>query len=621
MKLHSIDFVIIAAYFAVAIGVSMSFSRRAKRSMLDYFVSHRSMPWWLAGTAMVATTFSADTPLAVTEMVVKNGVAGNWIWWYMLASGVLTVFFFAKLWRRAEIVTDVELTEMRYSGKPAAFLRGFRAAYLSLMVNIIIMGWVNLGMSKVLGGTLGISKWAALLICLLITFFYTMTSGYWGITMTHGLQYCFEMGGAIILAVVSVGAVGGVSNMLAKLGTAHPAGTPPGTIFGNAHWVISFWPTGNQIWMLPTLTVAALLGINWWASWYPGAEPGGGGYVVQNMLACKDEREARLAALFFNIAHYALRSWPWVITALCSLAIYQGSVRTVAGTEDPGLNYVHMMVDFLPVGLRGLMLAAFAAAYSSTQATQMNWGSSYLVNDLYRRFIRKDASEPHYVLASRLATLLTLILSLVATYFMDQISQAWELLMMLGAGTGLVYILRWYWWRINAWSEVSAMASAFMVSMALRFVGKTTPVLDTSTASGFALNLIVTTIITTIVWITVTLLTPPEPAATLQPFYLKVRPAGPGWGPVARATGVAPPRGEIGRNLVMWVAGILFVYSIMFGTGSLLFNERGKLLVFVATMVLSGLVMFGLLNREKSDPTTLAAVAEERKTAGSIIES
>ncbi|HEX8153433.1 MAG TPA: sodium:proline symporter, partial [Thermoanaerobaculia bacterium] len=325
MKLSTIDFVILAAYFVLTIATGLFFARKAKRSMLDYFLSHRSMPWWLAGTTMVATTFSADTPLAVTEMVVKNGVAGNWLWWSMLGSGMLTVFFFARLWRRAEVVTDVELTELRYSGRPAAFLRGFRAAYLGLVVNIIIMGWVNLGMAKVLSGTLGIPKWTALGVCLLVTFAYTVTSGYWGVAVTDGMQYLFEMGGAIVLAVVALSAVGGIGALKSKLGAAHPAFTPPGTTFGTAEAAMAFWPTGDALWALPLITVAALLGLNWWASWYPGAEPGGGGYVVQNMLACKTERDAQAAALFFNIAHYAMRSWPWVITALCSLALYGGA--------------------------------------------------------------------------------------------------------------------------------------------------------------------------------------------------------------------------------------------------------------------------------------------------------
>jgi solute:Na+ symporter, SSS family len=590
MHLTTIDFLVIAGYFVLAIGVATAFIGKAKRSMLDYFVSRRSMPWWLAGTAMVATTFSADTPLAVTEMVVKNGVAGNWLWWSMLASGMLTVFFFARLWRRAEVVTDVELTELRYAGKPAAFLRGFRAAYLSLIVNVIIMGWVNLGMAKVLSGTLGVSKWSALAVALGITFTYTVLAGYWGITATHGLQYCFEMGGAIVLAIVSWRAVGGATALMRGLGAAHPAGTAAGTTFGSAADVLSFWPHGADAWALPVITLAALLGINWWASWYPGAEPGGGGYVVQNISACRDEREGRAAALFFNIAHYAIRSWPWVITALCSLVLFKGAIVT-NGVEDPGGNYVKMMVDLLPAGLRGLMIASFAAAYSSTQATQMNWGSSYLINDLYRRFMRRDASEQHYVVASRIATAITLVLSIVVTVFMDQISHAWQFLMMLGAGTGLVYILRWYWWRVNAWSEVSAMASALVTSLTLRaFV-------DSSTPRGFAANLIVTTGVTTVVWLVVTMLTKPEPEATLAAFYERVRPAGPGW----RRFGTRGS-GELWRNAAMWTAGMVLVYSIMFATGAAIFGDAQKLRLFGSMLVVSAIALFVMLRRDR-DPS------------------
>jgi SSS family solute:Na+ symporter len=290
MKLAPIDFAILAGYFALVLGLGLFFARRAKRSMLDYFLSNRSMPWWLAGTAMVATTFSADTPLAVTEMVAKNGVAGNWLWWSMLPSGMLTVFFFARLWRRAAVVTDVELTELRYSGRPAAFLRGFRAGYMGLLVNMLVMGWVNLGMSKVIAGTLGISRWPALSVCLLLTFAYTVVSGYWGVAANHGVQYLFEMGGAIVLAVVSVGAVGGIEALKSRIGAAHPAGSAPGTTFGSADAILSIWPVGRDpSWALPVISLAALLALNWWASWYPGAEPGGGGYVAQNMLACKDE--------------------------------------------------------------------------------------------------------------------------------------------------------------------------------------------------------------------------------------------------------------------------------------------------------------------------------------------
>ena len=598
MHLTTIDFVVIAGYFVLAIGTASFFIKRAKRSMLDYFVSHRSMPWWLAGTAMVATTFSADTPLAVTEMVVKNGVAGNWLWWSMLFSGMLTVFFFARLWRRAEVVTDVELTEMRYAGKPAAFLRAFRAAYLGLIVNIIIMGWVNLGMSKVLSGTLGISKWYALIGALLITFSYTVLAGYWGITATHGLQYCFEMGGAIVLSVVAWRAVGGRDALFAKLADAHPAGAPPGTVFGHARDVLAFWPTGSSLWALPAITLAALVGVNWWASWYPGAEPGGGGYVVQNISATRNEKEGRAAALFFNIAHYAIRSWPWVITALCSLVLYGGAVVA----NDPGVNYVRMMVDLLPYGLRGLMLASFAAAYSSTIATQMNWGSSYLINDLYRRFIVRDATERHYVFASRLAVVLTVILSIIVTAFMDQISGAWQFLMMLGAGTGLVYILRWYWWRINAWSEVSAMAAAFATSLLLRLA------IDTSKPEGFALNLILTTAITTAVWLIVTFATKPEPEETLESFYRRARPAGRGWERFAAKTGIRAPRGEITLNAIAWVLGIVLVYSIMFATGAVLFDQRRNMVFFGTLLVASAVGLYFVMQRERRlDSTSDAA--------------
>ena len=607
MKLAAPDFAILGAYFAMVIGLGLFFARRAKRSMLDYFLSNRSMPWWLAGTAMVATTFSADTPLAVTEMVVKNGVAGNWLWWSMLPSGMLTVFFFARLWRRAAVVTDVELTELRYSGKPAAFLRGFRAGYMGLLVNMLVMGWVNLGMSKVIAGTLGISRWPALSVCLLLTFAYTVVSGYWGVAANHGLQYLFEMGGAIVLAVVSVGAVGGIEAVKARVGAAHPFGSPEGTTFGSFDAILSLWPpslpASASAWALPTITLAGLLALNWWASWYPGAEPGGGGYVAQNMLACKDEWNSRSAALFFNVAHYALRSWPWVVTALCSLALYGGAVAGPSGKIDPGANYVRMMVDHLPVGLRGLMLASFAAAYTSTQATQMNWGSSYLINDLYRRFLRRDASERHYVLASRIATLFTLVLSVIVTIFMDQISKVWELLLTLGAGTGLVYILRWYWWRVNAWSEVSAMAAALVTSVALRAGGSRVAALDTATPEGFALNLILTTAVTTAVWLVVTFATRPEDPATLEAFYRKVRPAGNGWGPLARATGIAPPPGEIGRSFLFWVLGIALVYSVMFATGGVIFHLTRQAVVFSAIALVSGALLVRGLARERTETT------------------
>ncbi len=613
MSLSALDFAILFGYFALIAGIGIVFARRAKKSMLDYFISGRSMPWWLAGLAMVATTFSADTPLAVTEMVTRSGVSGNWLWWSMLPTGMLTVFFFSKLWRRAEIVTDIEVSEMRYSGRPAAFLRGFRAGYLGLLINVIIMGWVNLGMAKVLEGVFGFDKWTALLICLAIAFLYAIVSGYWGVASTGGLQYLVAMGGAILLAVVAVDAVGGIDAMKEKVALAHPAGHPD-AVFGSSEAVLSFLPSGDGVWVMPVVMLATLLLMNWWASWYPGAEPGGGGYVAQNMLACRTERDARLSVLLFNVAHYAIRTWPWVITALCALAIYGGPVKNAAGVEDPGGNYVQLMVDYLPAGWRGLMLASFAAAFMSTQATQMNWGSSYLVNDLYRRFLRKEAPESHYVVASRVATVVTLALSLVVTLFMNQISRVWELLLTLGAGTGLVYILRWYWWRINAWSEVSAMASAFVVSISLRVLGGRIEVLDAATPTGFAINLILTTAITTVVWVAATFATRPERAETLEAFYRKVRPAGPGWKPIAAATGIEAPRGQFARNFLFWILGVTLVWSSMFAVGAFLLDQPRKLAVLAAVAIVSGFVLFRGMLREPEEgrtPHAPVVVAEE----------
>ena len=409
------------------------------------------------------------------------------------------------------------------------------------------------------------------------------------------------MGGAIVLAFVSVAAVGGIDAMKAKIGAAHPAFSPPGTPFGSADAVLSFLPAwGDAVWALPAITFATLLGVSWWASWYPGAEPGGGGYVAQNMLACRDERHSRAAALYFNVAHYAMRSWPWLITALCSLAIYGGSLRNPAGEEDPGLNYVQMMVDFLPVGLRGFMLASFAAAYMSTQATQMNWGSSYLVNDLYRRFLKKDASERHYVLASRLATALTVVLSLVATVFMNQISKAWEFLLMIGAGTGLVYILRWYWWRVNAWSEVAAMASALVdvarpavARVELRRVrpGDTAGLRDDardddSRDDGRLAHDHVCH----------------GPGAAREARRV-LREGAPGGSRLETNRGRSRrggASGEIPRNLVFWALGVVFVYSIMFATGAALFGDTSRALLFGAALVVSGSLLFAGMAREKT---------------------
>jgi len=571
MTLTTLDWVIIAAYFVLSLAIGLFYYRRAGESTGEYFVAGRNLPWWLAGTSMVATTFAADTPLAVTEMVARNGVAGNWLWWAMLPSGMLTVFFFARLWRRAEVMTDVEFVELRYSGRPAAFLRAFRSLYLGLAINLIIMGWVNLGMAKILSGTLGLQKWQALGFCLGITFLYSILSGLWGVVVTDAVQFVIAMVGSFALAYFAVHAVGGLDALKAGMAAAVPAGgTEP---FGPA--ALSLWPDGSATWMIPFVTLVTYLGVNWWASWYPGAEPGGGGYIAQRIFSAKNEKHGVLATLWFNVAHYALRPWPWILVALSSLVLYKGGVINPAtGVVDPALGYVQVMNDYLPVGFRGLLLASFAAAYMSTIATQMNWGSSYIVNDFYRRFLRKGETERHYVMASRVATYLTMLLSIVVTYFMNRITGGWELVLTLGAGTGLVYILRWYWWRINAWSEISAMTAALVVSLGLLWSG----VFEGGTPRGFALTILTTVGITTAVWLAATFATSPEPEAKLVSFYRRVRPAGPGWTAVAARAGgpASAPVDRLGPGFINWVLGIAVVYSTLFAIGDLLFGALAR---------------------------------------------
>src|SRR6266545_1628086 len=448
MRLDFLDWSIIVLYFAFNVAIGLYYKRRAGRDTAEFFLSGRNVPWWLAGTSMVATTFAADTPLAVTGMVARNGVAGNWLWWNFLFSGMLTVFFYARLWRRSGVMTDVEFAEIRYGGKAAAFLRGFRAVYLGIPINCIILGWVNLAMVKILMLILGVTKLQALAIVLgmiTLTSFISTLAGLWGVLVTDLFQFVIKMSMVIVLAVAAVSAVGGIDQMKVKLAEVDRA---RGLASGGAGSVLSFVPDLNSAWM-PMLTFLVYVSVVWWATWYPGAEPGGGGFVAQRMFCAKDERHSLLATLWFNIAHYAVRPWPWILTALASIILYPD-------LQDKETGYIRVMIAYLPASLRGLMVAAFAAAYMSTIATQLNWGASYLVNDFYRRFLKKDESERHYVSISQWTTVLLTIVSAVVTFYMESIGGAWKLLIVTGAGTGAVLLLRWYWWRINAWSEVSA---------------------------------------------------------------------------------------------------------------------------------------------------------------------
>jgi SSS family solute:Na+ symporter len=583
MTLVLSDWLIVALYFIISAAIGLAYTRRAGQSLADYFVSGRSLPWWLAGTSMVATTFAADTPLAVAGLVAKYGVAGNWLWWNGAISGVLTVFFFSRLWRRAGVLTDVEFAELRYGGRPAAVLRGFRALYLALPINLIIMGWVTRAMVTILGITLDVNPWVAAVVLFGITAVYSVLAGLWGVIVTDAFQFAVAMGGSILLAVLAVEWVGGLDSLLSQSAAR----------YGSAEAAFGVIPPTDQAW-LPLSTLLVFLAVQWWAAWYPGAEPGGGGYIVQRILSAKDERHGLLATLWFNIAHYALRPWPWILVGFVAAIRYPG-------LPNPEEGYVRVMVDVLPSPFKGLMLAAFAAAYMSTISTHLNWGASYLVNDIYLRFVRPDAGPRAQVVASRVATVLLMVLSLVVMAFLTSVEQGWKVLLGLGAGTGLVLILRWYWWRVNAWSEISAMAASFMTSISLQVIG-----LDLGdTASGdYALTMLITVAVSTAVWLAVTFLTEAESDATLERFYRRVRPGGAGWRRVSERLGLGGdsiPGGSL--SWVNWGAGVVAVYAGVFAVGAVLTGAPLRGMVYAGAAIAA----FSLIQRNLRADTALSA--------------
>ncbi len=571
MNLSAIDWAIVAGYFALSTGIGLLFTKRGGESLQEYFLSGRNVPWWLAGAAMVATTFAADTPLVVTGIVATKGVAGNWLWWNFVMSGMLTVFFFARLWRRANVMTDVELAEIRYSGRPAAVLRGFRALYLGIAVNLIIMGWVTRAMIKILTISLGVSPYAAVGLCFAVTVLYAVAAGLWAVLWTDLIQFVIKMSAVIVLAVFAVRAVGGMDVLKTKL-VAH---------FGTETAALSVlpvsWTPGTGItayaWM-PLLALCVFLCVQWWAAWYPGAEPGGGGYVAQRIFAARTERDGVLATLFFQVAHYALRPWPWIVTGLATVVLYPT-------LQDKESGYVHAFVDLLPTPWRGFMMAGFAAAYMSTIGTHLNWGASYLVNDFYKRFIKPTGTERHYVTVSRITTVFLFLASIVVTSQLSSVERAWRFLLALGAGTGLVYMLRWYWWRVNAWSEISAMVTSFVTSLlAFRFVA---PRFAPSDPNGDAWVMLVTVAVTTVSWLAVTYLTNPEPDGVLDAFYRRVRPGGPGWAHVAERAGFG--REPIAGGTwawTSWVAGVVAAYATLFGIGKIVFGATGQGIALLA---------------------------------------
>jgi Na+/proline symporter len=566
------DWAIVLGYFVLTAGIGLLYTRRAGASTSEFFIGGRNVPWWLAGVSMVATTFAADTPLAVTELVAKYGVAGNWLWWNMVMSGILTVFFFARLWRRANVMTDVELAEVRYGGRPAAALRGFRAVYLAIPINLIVLGWVNKAMVTILEVSLGINPLLAVGICFVVTVAYSAAAGLWAVLWTDAVQFVIMMTAVVVLAVFAVAHVGGMAALKAQVTAQYAGGTDPLSVLP-----VQLGAGGISGYVfMPLMTLAVFLSVQWWAAWYPGAEPGGGGYVAQRIFASRTERDGVLATLFFQVAHYALRPWPWIVTALATTIMYPN-----LGPNEKGKGYVLAYMELLPSPWRGLMLAGFAAAYMSTVATQLNWGASYLVNDVYRRFLRPGAPEAGLVNVARAATVLLFLASIVVSWQLDTIAGAWQLLIAIGAGTGLVLILRWYWWRINAWSEISAMVASFVVSLlAMRLVpplfAKPADPRITEDPRVASTVLLLTVAVSTVVWVATTFLTRPESDAVLDAFYRRVRPGGPGWARVSERLGYGRepiPGGALAWT--NWVAGVVAVYASLFGIGKVVFGELG----------------------------------------------
>jgi Na+/proline symporter len=581
MNITAIDWAIVVGYFALSTLIGFIFTKRGGESLEEYFLSGRQVPWWLAGAAMVATTFAADTPLVVTGLVATKGVAGNWLWWNMVMSGMLTVFFFARLWRRARVMTDVEFAEIRYSGKQAAFLRGFRAVYLGIAINLIIMGWVTRAMIKILTISLGISPYLAVAICFVITVAYAVAAGLWAVLWTDLIQFVIKMSAVIVLAIYAVKAVGGMDALIAGVSKHFGSETAALSVLP-----VKWTPNGLEAyaWM-PLLALAVFLSMQWWAAYYPGAEPGGGGYVAQRIFSAKTERDGVLATLFFQVAHYALRPWPWIITGLATVLLYPGG-KLPSGVVDAEGAYVQAFVDLLPTPWRGFMLAGFAAAYMSTIGTHLNWGASYLVNDFYKRFIKKDAADKHYVNVGRVATILLFLASIAVTSQLSSVEKAWKFLLAMGAGTGLVLILRWYWWRINAWSEISAMVVSFLASLV--FMNVIPPKFAAGDPNADAWIMICTVAVTTVTWIVATFLTKPEPDAVLDAFYRRVRPGGAGWRRVAERLGYGResiPGGALAWT--NWIAGIVAVYSTLFGLGKLVFGQLGMGLGLLAVAVVA----------------------------------
>lgn len=583
MKLATLDWIIVVVSLGVSFIPAIVLARRAGQNITEFFAAGRQAPWWLIGISLVATTFSTDTPNLVTNFVRDGGVAENWLWWSFLLTGMATVFFYARLWRRSRVLTDLEFYELRYAGRAASFVRGFRAIYLGLFFNCWIIATVNLALVKIASVLFGWPRAETLAISVVIPIIFAATAGLWGVMVTDLIQFCITMTSAFAAAYFAIHApgVGGLHGLIAHVAVHHASMLSILPDFHN-------WQTALGIFVIP-------LTILWWSVWYPGAEPGGGSYVAQRMLAARRESDALFGTFAFQVMHYALRPWPWIVVALASTVVYPTlhDIQLRFPSVAPNLigndiAYPAMLI-YLPVGFAGFMVAGIFAAYRSTIETHLNWGTSYLVHDFYQRFIRPGASQRELVFAGRLVTALLMGLGVLFTLFLDNAKNAFTLLLSIGAGTGLIYLLRWFWWRINAWSEVSAMIASFIISLGFFVAAKLGHAVETTTV------LLTTIGVTTVVWVVVTYCTPPVDAGVLRAFYEKVRPAGPGWSDVRRASGLPPSPDSLSLALLGWVLGLASVYGALFAVGGFVYGRplEGGVWSAVAAAAIAGLVLAG----------------------------
>jgi SSS family solute:Na+ symporter len=603
MHLTTLDWIIALAAVGICFAPALFFGRRSGKNTSEFFASGRSVPWWLAGLSMVATTFSSDTPNLVTDIVRRQGVAGNWVWWAFVLTGVATVFFYARLWRRSGVLTDLEFYEIRYSGKAASAVRGFRAIYLGLFFNCLIMAAVNLAACKIAAILFGLDRWQTLLFVGLLNVVFAAHSGLWGVLVIDMIQFFIKMTAVVAAAyfAVQLPQVGGLSGLVDKLSATHG----PGGIN-----YLNVLPDFSNHWDIALAVFIMPVAVQWWAVWYPGAEPGGGSYIAQRMLASKSEKDALGAVLFFNVAHYVLRPWPWILVALASIIVYPqlSDIQAAFPTLNPTLLGHDIaypaMLKFLPVGFVGLMAGGLVAANSSTILTHLNWGASYLVHDFYRRFIRRDASEKHYVAAGRAATVLLFLLSSGFVFVLDSAKDAFDIILQVGAGTGLLYLLRWFWWRINAWSEVVAMVSSFVVSVLFLILEKQ-HVYSIPTAQ----RLLLTVAVTTVCWVLAAYLAPQTDRETLIAFYRKVHPVGPGWKDIRREAGLSEASVERADNIPLallgWVAGCTMIWSSLFSVGNFLYGRTPYALALLAVFAVSGFVLLRVVNRLWSSPVKI----------------